>query len=94
MQSKGFGEAPDAVLRALYRLIWAKQAVISAAKKYINLLDQERFVGEHTNIPDSNNFNELLALGYMESDSINVSLILTCSPDTWPFPYPLFFTVP
>ncbi|KAK4161472.1 hypothetical protein QBC43DRAFT_268635 [Cladorrhinum sp. PSN259] len=71
VQSKGFAEAPDCILRALQRLIWAKRIAVSASNKFIDALDQEGHVGQHTHATESQDFNELLALGYMENDCIN-----------------------
>ncbi|KAK0729879.1 hypothetical protein B0H67DRAFT_651426 [Lasiosphaeris hirsuta] len=67
VQSKGFDEAPTEVLRALHRLIWAgKRAVEATAVKLAG-----QAVGPNTPPPTSNEFNELLALGFMQKDSIN-----------------------
>ncbi|KAK3996318.1 hypothetical protein QBC44DRAFT_232180, partial [Cladorrhinum sp. PSN332] len=71
VQSKGFSEAPDVVLQALQRLIWAKRVAVPASNNFIDTLDQQKHVGEHTRSTESQDFNELLALGYMENDSIN-----------------------
>ncbi|KAL2198595.1 hypothetical protein P885DRAFT_33104 [Corynascus similis CBS 632.67] len=70
VQSKGFSEAPDAILRALQRLIWAKQVSVEQSNTFVNALDQ-KYVGEHAIVLNSGDFNELLALGYMEDDKIN-----------------------
>jgi hypothetical protein len=71
VQSKGFAEAPDVVLRALQRLIWAKQVAVEKSNAFIGALDQ-KLVGERALVENSGDFNELLALGYMEDDKINV----------------------
>ncbi|KAK4240107.1 hypothetical protein C8A03DRAFT_13524 [Achaetomium macrosporum] len=70
VQSRGFSEAPDVILIALQRLIWARQMAVEASNAFIRQLD-ERFVGPHALVTDVNDFNELLALGYMEDDKIN-----------------------
>ncbi|KAH6855041.1 hypothetical protein B0I37DRAFT_305211 [Chaetomium sp. MPI-CAGE-AT-0009] len=70
VQSKGFDEAPDVVLRALQRLIWAKKVSVEKSNAFIGTLDKES-VGEHAIVPTDGDFNELLALGYMEDDKIN-----------------------
>jgi hypothetical protein len=75
VQSKGFDEAPDVVLRALHRLIWAKKVAIPASNGLIQTLPK-RLVGSSSLVEESNDFNELLALGYMEDDKINVRHVL------------------
>ncbi|KAL2183253.1 hypothetical protein L209DRAFT_813165 [Thermothelomyces heterothallicus CBS 203.75] len=70
VQSKGFSEAPDIILRALQRLIWAKQVAVGHSNAFIKALDPKH-VGEHAVVSNSGDFNELLALGYMEQDKIN-----------------------
>ena len=76
VQSKGFDEAPDVILRALQRLIWAKQACVDASNAFIRKLAPES-IGEHAIVPTDGDFNELLALGYMEDDKINVRISLS-----------------
>ncbi|KAK0661566.1 hypothetical protein QBC41DRAFT_382939, partial [Cercophora samala] len=71
VQSKGFADAPAAILKALKRLDWAKNAAVSSATAN---LPEEYDLGDEslTNLDAHNQrFNELLALGYMESDKIN-----------------------
>ncbi|KAK4145728.1 uncharacterized protein C8A04DRAFT_26473 [Dichotomopilus funicola] len=72
VQSRGFSGAPDEILRALHRLIWAKKAAIEQSNAFISSLDPQ-LVGDNAVIPieDDFDFNELLALGYMENDSIS-----------------------
>ncbi|AEO54781.1 hypothetical protein MYCTH_100011 [Thermothelomyces thermophilus ATCC 42464] len=70
VQSKGFSEAPDIILRALQRLIWAKQVAVEHSNAFIKALDPKH-VGKHAVVSNSGDFNELLALGYMEQDKIN-----------------------
>ncbi|EAQ89767.1 hypothetical protein CHGG_06386 [Chaetomium globosum CBS 148.51] len=70
VQSKGFDEAPDIILRALQRLIWAKQVSVKASNNFMRTLTAES-VSEHAIVPTDGDFNELLALGYMEDDKIN-----------------------
>jgi len=72
VQSKGFDEAPDVILRGLHRLIWAKKVAVDSANAYLGTVDQ-KWIGPHAVVPSSGDFNELLALGYMEQDKINVS---------------------
>ncbi|KAK3365209.1 hypothetical protein B0T24DRAFT_428302 [Lasiosphaeria ovina] len=67
VQSKGFDQAPEVILRALHRLIWAGS---SAVKKTTEWIDKDGR-GPHSPPSDSNDFNELLALGYMEDDRIS-----------------------
>ncbi|KAK3363435.1 hypothetical protein B0T25DRAFT_442633 [Lasiosphaeria hispida] len=67
VQSKGFDEAPQAVLRALHRLIWASKCAVAATAGRL----AGQTVGPNAPPPTSNEFNELLALGFMEKDSIN-----------------------
>lgn len=73
VQSKGFDEAPDVILRALQRLIWAKQACVDTSNFFIRKLAPES-IGEHAIVTTDGDFNELLELGYMEDDKINVSI--------------------
>lgn len=75
VQSKGFDEAPDVILRALQRLIWAKKVAVPQSNAFINQLPA-RFIGDHSLVEESGDFNELLALGYMEDDKINVRHLL------------------
>ncbi|KAK4229938.1 hypothetical protein QBC38DRAFT_69141 [Podospora fimiseda] len=70
VQSKGFSEAPDAILRALHRLIWAKRVAVPAHNQFLDKVE-DKFVGEYTRPTGSQDFNELLALGYMENDCIH-----------------------
>ena len=53
MDSKGFSEAPPAILNALNHLTWAGQDAVQDGSY--------------------RPFNELLCLGYMETQSISVS---------------------
>ncbi|KAK0655894.1 hypothetical protein B0T16DRAFT_292826, partial [Cercophora newfieldiana] len=66
VQSKGFNEAHPVVLMALQRLIWASNRAVEATT--MALTGQ----AHHEHMPPTmgNDFNELLALGYRESDSI------------------------
>ncbi|KAK4199729.1 hypothetical protein QBC40DRAFT_265647 [Triangularia verruculosa] len=72
VQSKGFADAPPAILKALKRLDWAKTAAVSSATA--NLPLDQHALGDDT-LTDvalhNQSFNELLALGYMEDDKIN-----------------------
>ncbi|KAL2262770.1 hypothetical protein VTK26DRAFT_115 [Humicola hyalothermophila] len=70
VQSKGFSEAPDSILRGLYRLIWAKHVALRASNAFIEKLPANK-VGLGACPTDVKDFNELLALGYMEQDKIN-----------------------
>lgn len=79
VQSKGFSEAPDVILRALQRLIWAKHVAVEHSNAFIRALDP-RYGGERAVVSDSGDFNELLALGYMEQDKINVSVLISLLP--------------
>lgn len=72
VQSKGFAEAPAAILKALKRLDWAKNVAVSSATANFPA-DHEIGDDSITNLDaHSQSFNELLALGYMEDDKINV----------------------
>jgi Alkylated DNA repair protein len=71
VQSKGFDEAPDVILKALHRLIWAKTVTVKASNAFLEKLDPEA-IGPKAYLPKANDFNELLALGYMEGDKIRV----------------------
>jgi hypothetical protein len=52
-------------------LIWAKQIAVKYSNAFIEGLDQ-KMVGANALVSTSVGFNELLALGYMEDDKINV----------------------
>ncbi|KAM7209622.1 hypothetical protein V8F20_000025 [Naviculisporaceae sp. PSN 640] len=67
VQSKGFNEAPDVILRALHRMVWAGKNAVQATTSRLEEYD----LGPDGPPPTSNEFNELLALGYMEDDRIN-----------------------
>jgi hypothetical protein len=80
VQSKGFADAPDVILRGLQRLIWAKKVAVESSNQFLNALGTGTAVSPDALVGDSGDFNELLALGYMEKDKINVrqfSLFLT-----------------
>lgn len=69
MQSKGFSEAPDAILQAVQRLKWAGRAAVSMAAEFIDSIGLDG-----ADIHDANvDFNECLSLGYMQDDRISVS---------------------
>ncbi|KAL2269594.1 hypothetical protein VTJ83DRAFT_1778 [Remersonia thermophila] len=70
VQSKGFDEAPDVILQALHRLIWAKKMCVAHSNAFISTLP-ERYIGPDAIVSEEGDFNELLALGYMEKDKIN-----------------------
>lgn len=63
------------ILRALQRLIWAKKVAVPQSNAFIKELPG-RFIGDHALVGESDDFNELLALGYMEDDKINVRHLL------------------
>lgn len=72
VQSKGFDEAPDAILQAVQRLKWAGQTAVPMAAQFI---ESTGLTG--ADIHDANvDFNECLSLGYMEEDRIKVSSYL------------------
>jgi len=72
VQSKPFSDAPDFILAALQRLTWV-------ANQAVDMTTANAHGYDRTLNPDlpptqmGNNFNELLALGYRETDMINVS---------------------
>ena len=69
VDSEGFETAHPVVLYILHRLKWAAQMVISEAKR----LTLDAGQATYGDISDpAGVFNELLALGFMEEDSINV----------------------
>lgn len=71
VQSKGFDEAPDPILKAVHRLKWAGTTAVPGAAEFITSLGCDG--GEHQ---DANvEFNECLSLGYMEADRIKVSTL-------------------
>ncbi|KAK0718857.1 hypothetical protein B0T21DRAFT_351641 [Apiosordaria backusii] len=72
VQSKGFADAPPAILKALKRLDWAKGVAVSSATA--NFPISRHGLGDNffeDLAAQDQNFNELLALGYMEEDRIN-----------------------
>lgn len=52
-------------------MIWAKKAALAASNDFIATLPQKA-IGPSSCPVDVKDFNELLALGYMENDKINV----------------------
>lgn len=69
VESEGFAEAPAPVLFSVHRLDWVKSVAISQARGWA-LANGQTYNG----ISDAvGAFNELLALGFMEEDSINAS---------------------
>lgn len=72
VQSKGFDEAPDAILKAVQRLKWAGRTAVPMAAEFIASLGCDG-----ADVHDANvDFNECLSLGYMEADRIKVSASL------------------
>ena len=72
--SKSFRDAPDPVLRALIQLRWAGHQIIEHAKTSVSQLQSDGKVEVAQSLGfDFVEFNELLALGYFEGNSINVS---------------------
>ena len=69
VQSKGFDEAPDAILRALHRMVWAGQRAVKSTSEVMAC--QDGGGGPYAPPAGTNEFNELLALGFMEDDRIN-----------------------
>jgi hypothetical protein len=72
VQSKPFSDAPDFILAALQRLTWAANQAVDVTTAHAQGYDRTL----NPNLPPTqmgNNFNELLALGYRETDLINVS---------------------
>ncbi|KAK4187259.1 hypothetical protein QBC35DRAFT_385243 [Podospora australis] len=69
VQSKGFNEAPAQILMALQRLIWAKNQAVMYSNAFIGSQDAAT-VSQSALLGDHQDFNELLALGYMEEDRI------------------------
>ncbi|KAK3336035.1 hypothetical protein B0T19DRAFT_408328 [Cercophora scortea] len=67
VQSKGFDEAPEVILRALHRLRWAGQSAVKATTQMLTGRD----CGPNAPPTETKDFNELLALGFMEDDRIN-----------------------
>ncbi|KAK3694575.1 hypothetical protein B0T22DRAFT_496957 [Podospora appendiculata] len=67
VQSRGFDGAPEVILRALHRLRWAGQSAVKATTQML----AGRDCGPNAPPTESNDFNELLALGFMEDDRIN-----------------------
>jgi hypothetical protein len=69
VDSEGFAEAPPSVLFSVHRLDWVKSVSISQARGWA-LSNGQTYDGISEPVGD---FNELLALGFMEDDSINAS---------------------
>lgn len=69
VQSKGFDEAPDAILKAVHRLKWAGRTAVPMAAEFITALGCDGADIHEANV----DFNECLSLGYMEDDRIKVS---------------------
>ena len=69
VESEGFAEAPAPVLFSVHRLDWVKSVSISQARGWA-LSNGQTYDGISEPVGD---FNELLALGFMEDDSINAS---------------------
>ncbi len=61
------------VLRALHRLIWANQVAVRTSNAFLRAMDKKQ-VSPKAFVDNATGFNELLALGYMEKDKINVRL--------------------
>ncbi len=70
VESKGFDEAPDCVLKAIQRLDWAAKVAIDSTMKMLPFLPHP---GQDSPPGERRAYNELLILGYMEKDQINVS---------------------
>lgn len=70
VQSKGFDEAPDAILQAVHRLKWAGRTAVPMAASYIAALGKDGGAIHDANVE----FNECLSLGYMKDDRIKVSI--------------------
>jgi hypothetical protein len=68
VQSKGFDEAPDCVLKAVHLLIWASKASVLKAGEW----QSELGVGCDHSRGQPVVFNECLGLGFMKGDKINV----------------------
>lgn len=72
VESVGFDQAPDCILRALQRLRWAGRHAVQATANLLGADSQLREYSHADISVDFVEFNELLALGYMENDCINV----------------------
>jgi hypothetical protein len=70
VQSKGFSEAPDSILKAVHRMKWAGVLGVQMANEMTNTRGVA--AGNVHNVA-AVNFNECLSLGYMQGDKINVS---------------------
>ncbi|RYP07948.1 hypothetical protein DL765_008969 [Monosporascus sp. GIB2] len=68
-RSKGFDEAPDAILKGLHRLTWAGKTAIDAAGKVA--IEEGVAVSEGSAPAEFIPFNELLSLGYFETSVIH-----------------------
>ena len=68
MDSVPFRDAPDVILKALMRTTWAGQAVAAKSQELLDGFDRS----ESCPTDKYQDSNELLLLGYMESDRISV----------------------
>ncbi|RYP75102.1 hypothetical protein DL771_002563 [Monosporascus sp. 5C6A] len=68
-RSKGFDEAPDAILKGLHRLTWAGKTAIDAAGKVAG--EEGVAVSKGSAPAEFMPFNELLSLGYFETSVIH-----------------------
>jgi hypothetical protein len=71
--SKAFSDAPDCILRCLQRLRWAGREAVKASTSALDDPELSLANDISTTFID---FNELLSLGYMEADKINVSFFV------------------
>jgi hypothetical protein len=71
VQSKGFSEAPDVVLKSMQRLKWAKEEACRLVDDWMAGLGVEMCEAHGSTLQ----FNECLLLGYMTTDAINVSRV-------------------
>jgi hypothetical protein len=79
VDTTGFDEAPEEILRGVSQLTWAQeQAIISTSQKLHE--DDAVFSGKSMSLK-SEPFNELLSLGYFESSAISVSVMLSAVCD-------------
>ena len=72
MDSSGFEDAPDYVLKALHRLDWAAKEAVASTADFLEALTDASDAGEDSPPTEALPYNELMVLGYMSADKIGV----------------------
>lgn len=78
VETRPLNKAPQPVLVALSQLIWAQEKILARVKE---LVDKEGVGHNKESMPlESQDFNELLVLGYFEKSSISVKYLICPAP--------------